>query len=705
MQSPNATLLRGGMDLVTPAAAMPGGHVIGGVNYEAVADGYARVGGYERLDGRMKPHLASYWILRFTEGVDPVWPGETVTGASTDAAALVLADSVTTGEYGASVPAWGADLMLWGSDPIWWGDPAAGYLVLTELVGQFEAGETVTVGAGQVGIAADEAQEQGAPTDAEQVEYLAAAVERRRALIQAVPGSGPVRGAAFFGGEAYAIRNNAGGTAGVLHRATSSGWAAITPNPIVAFTAGTARFADGETLTRGGATATIQRQVTTGGDYSGGTATGYLVLSGVSGTFTAGVATSASGSATIAGAPAVPAIPPGGRYDFTSNNFKGVPGGARLYMAGGVGRAFEFSRNPDVLAQVRAISDEALDKPTHVAHFQKHLFLAYGESGSVLHSGTGEPLDFRTTAGGGEIKFGATFTGFAESAATTLVFAGLERMSYLVGTSAADFDLRELSEDSGARDWTIQNVGRPIYMDAIGIRDLSTADTLGGWRRGTLTTLVEPLFRAKKPVALASVRVRAKDQYRVYWRGGDGLNLYVGREGAEAMPLRLPVEVNCAASGLDADGAEVVLLGAANGFVYEADVGTSFDGAEIEALIRLAYNHAGSPYRNKVFHSGKLELEGFGRVELAVVAEYGYGDPALAVADEALANVSAGGGLYDLADWDRFVWSGHDQGMAFFDLHGFGPNVSIALASKTATEQPHTLSTLVLNVSPRGMVR
>jgi hypothetical protein len=693
------------MDLVTPAAAMPGGHVIGGVNYEAVAAGYARVGGYERLDGRPKPHLASYWILRFTEGVEPVEEGDAVTGGTSGATALVLAESVTAGEYGASVPTWGSDLMLWGSDPIWWGDPAAGYLVLTELVGQFDAAEIINVGSAQAGIAADVAQEQGAPTDAEQTEYLAAAVERRRALIAAVPGSGPVRGVAFFGGEAYAIRDNAGATAGVLHRATAAGWVAISPNPVVAFTAGTARFVEGETLTRGGATATIQRQVTTGGDYSGGSATGYLVLSGVTGTFTAGVATSASGSATIAGAPAAPTIPPGGRYDFTSNNFSGVPGGARLYMAGGVGRAFEFSRNPDVLAEVRAISDAALDKPTHVAHFQKHLFLAYGESGSVLHSGPDEPLDFRTIAGGGEIKFGAPFTGFAEASATSLVLAGIERVSYLVGTSKADFELRELAEDSGARNWTIQNVGRPIYMDAIGIRDLSTADTFGGWRRGTLTTLVEPLFRAKKPTALASVRVRAKDHYRVYWRNGEGLTLYVGRDGAETMPFKLPVEINCAASGLDADGAEVVLLGAANGFVYEADVGTSFDGAEIEALVRLAYNHAGSPYRNKVFHSGKLELDGFGPVALAVVAEYGYGDPALSVADEALANVSAGGGLYDLAEWDRFVWSGHDQGMAFFDLHGFGPNVSIALASKTGTEQPHTLSTLVLNSSPRGMVR
>lgn len=703
-QRQSIDILQGGLDLVTPAAAMPAGRAIGAVNYEPIGEGYARVGGFERLDGRPKPHLASYWILRFDEGIDPPAVGAIVTGATSGATGIVLAPSTATGgEYGASMVMWGADRAIWGADNAWWGRPAYGYMVLAEITGDFVEGESLTVAGVEVGTADGPLQEFGAPTDAEQIAYLSAAVERRRALIQQVPGSGPVRGVAVFQGEAYAIRNNAAGTAGVLHRATSSGWVQIPASPVIAFTNGTARFQDGENLIRlGGSIGIIRRAVTTGGDYSAGTATGYLVMASV-GPYTPGAATSESGAGMIAAA-VTPTIPPGGRYDFTINAFRSSTAGARLYFAGGVGRAWEWDRTQGCLAEIRAIPDDDLDKPTHVAHFQNHLFLAFA-GGSVLHSGPGAPLDFRTTAGAGEIVFGTQFTGFAEASSTALAFAGIDRMSYLTGTSAADFVLQELAEDSGARPWTIQTVGRPIYMDMIGIRDLTTTADFGGWRRGTLTDLVVPLFRARKPTSRASVRVRTKDQYRVYWAGGGGLTVYVGREKAEAMPFHLPIAVTCATSGLNIDGDEIILLGGADGFVYQADVGTSFDGAPIEAMIRLAYNHAGSPYRNKVFHSGQIEMSGEGPVSMMVIAEYGYGDSDLPADREEAMNASVGGGLYNLADWDRFIWSAHEKGLASFDLDGFGPNVSVAFLSSTATEAPHTLSTLILNYGLRGIVR
>lgn len=44
----------------------------------------------------------------------------------------------------------------------------------------------------------------------------------------AVPGSGPVRGVAVYGGTVWAWRNNAGGTALVMHKATAGGWVAQT---------------------------------------------------------------------------------------------------------------------------------------------------------------------------------------------------------------------------------------------------------------------------------------------------------------------------------------------------------------------------------------------------------------------------------------------------------------------------------------------
>ena len=43
-------------------------------------------------------------------------------------------------------------------------------------------------------------------------------------LAQAVPGSGPVRGVWLYNGDVFAWRDNAGGTALVMHKATAGGW-------------------------------------------------------------------------------------------------------------------------------------------------------------------------------------------------------------------------------------------------------------------------------------------------------------------------------------------------------------------------------------------------------------------------------------------------------------------------------------------------
>jgi hypothetical protein len=47
--------LGGGLDLITPAIAQKPGSAIGALNYEPASNGYRRVEGYERFDGRTSP--------------------------------------------------------------------------------------------------------------------------------------------------------------------------------------------------------------------------------------------------------------------------------------------------------------------------------------------------------------------------------------------------------------------------------------------------------------------------------------------------------------------------------------------------------------------------------------------------------------------------------------------------------------------------
>lgn len=69
----------------------------------------------------------------------------------------------------------------------------------------------------------------------------------------------------------------------------------------VVFSAGSAAFVAGETLTQGGVTATIHRVDLTSGSWGGGTAAGFLTIRNrAGGSYTAATATSATGSATVA---------------------------------------------------------------------------------------------------------------------------------------------------------------------------------------------------------------------------------------------------------------------------------------------------------------------------------------------------------------------------------------------------------------------
>lgn len=69
---------------------------------------------------------------------------------------------------------------------------------------------------------------QPSPTDAfdaaADVVSGAIAREAARTAIQLVPGSGPIRGVWYYAGTLYAFRDNAGGTAGAMYKASPTGW-------------------------------------------------------------------------------------------------------------------------------------------------------------------------------------------------------------------------------------------------------------------------------------------------------------------------------------------------------------------------------------------------------------------------------------------------------------------------------------------------
>ena len=551
------------------------------------------------------------------------------------------------------------------------------------------------------------AKQLGADTDALSDTYLQDAIETTRADILIVPGSGNMRGCGFLNGDEYAFRDNAGATAVDMYKATTGGWVLQDLGETFTFTSGgTTEIQEGDTVTGSisGETAVVKRVILTSGTWAGGDAAGRLIVYSVSGAFQAeNLLVSAADLATIA-ADAVPnAFAAGGRFETVEKNFGGHSGTNRMYGCDGASLGFEW----DGAVFVPIVTGMTTDTPAHVFVHKKHLFYSF-TGGSAQHSGIGDPYAWTILSGAAEIAIGEEITGFSGNATKTLTIFGRNKIAILYGTSASDWELVVLTDEAGAVEWTPQLIGSPIYMDDRGLRSLETTQAFGDFKLGTLTRLVEPVFKAKKKAgidALASVRVRAKDQYRLFWADGTGLTVYLGRGKPEIMEFNLGKAVHCIASGEDSDGNEIIVFGSTDGYLYQLDAGTSFDGSSITAYVRLPFNHVGSPTRHKHWRQVTLEMDAAVNTSINILADFGSGDPEATTAAEESFDVTSGAGYWNLDNWNEFKWSASAAGSALLHIDGEGTNMSVSFLSDKIYEAPHTLSGITLHFSELRLQR
>jgi len=278
--------LGGGLDQVTPTLSLAPGVARRAANFEcSITGGYTRIAGYERFDGRPSPSAANYNILVLTFTAT-VTVGQTVTGSVSGATGRVIVVNTAS-------------------------------LVITRETGTFAAGDVLNNGSGFVGtITSVEGVAADGLLDAQ---YQNLAADNYRADITVVPGSGSVLGVAYYNGTVYAWRNNAGGTAAVMHKSTSAGWVAITLGKELSFGTGTAAIVDGNTVTgaTSGATGVVARVVLQSGTFASGNAAGRLILSSSTGVFTSGenLTVAAAVKAIAGGAATQITLTTGGRYE------------------------------------------------------------------------------------------------------------------------------------------------------------------------------------------------------------------------------------------------------------------------------------------------------------------------------------------------------------------------------------------------------
>lgn len=687
-QQTAAFALGGGLDLVTPAIKKAPGIMIAGVNHEPVPQGYRRIDGYERLDGRPKPSEATYYVLNFDAGTATIAEGATVTGATSGATGKALiAMVVSSGSFG--------------------GSNAAGYLVLTTVSGTFQDNENLQVSAVTKCVANGTATERGASNDTDDTTWIRDAIETARALIGTVTGSGAIRGVWSFNGVHYAFRDNVGGTAVGMWKSTSSGWTAVSLGSRLRFDAGVGEITVGQTVTgvTSGASGVVTGVARRTGSW-GSDAAGLLTFA----TITGGpfqdnelLQVSAVTKATANGASAAITLPAGGHYEFINHNFGGASDQRRMYGVNGVGPAFEF----DGTTFVPIETGMTTDTPNHLREKSNHLFLSF-PGGSLQNSGPGEPYEWSPVLGASEIGMGDDIVGLADAPGDSLAIITRNKCGMLGGTSVDDFYLDKMPGEAGAFEWTVQSMSLPTMFDNGGIYNLAAVQAFGDFEAATMSRLIKPLIDRKLKASVtptASIKVKAKNQYRVFFSDETGIVMDLSGKKPEFAPIDYDLVVRCTASVEDANGNEILLFGSDDGYVYQLDKGTSFDGDAISAYVRLAFNNYGSPTINKRFHKLTTECTAGPGTTIKCAVDFGYGDPDQPSVGDQTFDVSGGGGFWGEAVWSEFFWGSRVEGVAEVYIEGLGTNMSPVFFSELTYVEPYTLHGNTTHFSPRGLKR
>lgn len=669
----------GGLNIVdTPLKVKPG-ELLGVKNYEpGIRGGYARVEGYERFDGRTKPSDASFTYMDLTGTTPANYPsvGDTITASPSGASGRVLV-AVT------SAPA----------------------VIVGRVSGAFADGDVLTASAAFGTVSGDPLIDL-APSDTQLAEYEQAAADDLRTLITVVPGEGRILGCVPYNGNVYAWRNKTGGLEAGMYVSGPSGWTEITPNPVISFNTGVgAQPAEGATVTQlvSGAMATIERIVITNGtDWAG--AVGYFVLSGITGTFDAtnALQVSAATVATAASLAESPSLWPDGRYEFRVHNFYGHNNSRRLYGVDGQNNAFEYD-DSGVYAQI--VTGMADDTPTHLAVHQQALWLSFA-GGSVQISGDAAPLSWQVVLGAGEIAVGAEVTGFLEEVGDTL-FVMTEKRSYTVTGRRGSYVFDDFNFETGTKEWTVQRIGGGMYLDQRAFSTLNASEQYGNFAYTAFSDKIQPLVKELENLAIASCISRRKNLYRCFFSDNRFISIGVRGNRITGMTVcNYDIPVRCIESLQEGpNGVEMVVFGSDSGYVYEADVGKSFDGQEVEAFMRLVFHYSRTPQQRKRYRQAAVDISSSGPTTLSTAVDYTFasadepGNPSRDI------SVAGGGGFWDIDNWDAFQWSTGVVSTARFKLEGAGRNVGLLFYHKSAIEASHSLEGITFFYSPRRIDR
>ena len=491
--------------------------------------------------------------------------------------------------------------------------------------------------------------------------------------------------------------------------------------PLLAFTSGSIEMTEGDTIVgaSSGKTATVTSVVITSGTIDDGDAAGYISVKDNSGTWTGSEAININGidhatvngssqpsNVTVAvadGTQYAQTINPGGLYEFTNYNFRGQTTGFTMYGVNTVDNGFSW----DGTTFIKLKTGMVTDTPQHISAHQKHLFFSY-PNGSIQHSSIVTPNVWNAITGAAELGIGDDVSGFSTEVNNVMSVFTRNDAYMLYGTSAADWELRKFHAGAGAIPYTLQKMDQTFFLDDRGITSIFTVQYFGDFQSAVASDKIDPYIQSKKSNTVGSLRVRGKNQYRLFFDDKTGVEMtFINKKNQGLMPFTLAHQVKCTASAEDSNGFEVLYGGFDDGYVRRFDSGTSFDGDTVGSFVRSAYYHYDTPGSRKRFRELNLEINADTSTTLTVTPDYDFGGtftpPSSPVSSDYSVSVTAD-------QWNQSDISNSSTGDTVLasqrvKINGIGTNMGLIISNSSIYDKPITLQGAIVDFTPLGVRR
>jgi len=389
------------------------------------------------------------------------------------------------------------------------------------------------------------------------------------------------------------------------------------------------------------------------------------------------------------------------KHEFAASN--------TLIVVDGASKPFKFDGS--TLSSITTAPSDVEDS-TFVVEHQDHLFFV--KNNIVSFTAPLSDTDFTVASGGGSISFNDNISGIVSFRNQLVVFTP-SSIDIITGTTFADFAKQNVTKDIGAvKEDTIQEIGGDVmFLGPDGLRLLSATDRINDFSLGVVSKVIqsEMLDFITRSTSFASVVIREKSQYRILgFNSGYTDESAIGilgtqfaQQGGDSMQWAELRGVNAyvAASARD-ETQEIIVFANDDGYVYQMENGSSFDGKNIVATFATPFVFINDPQMRKTFYKLNIYTDPQGSFESVVNLKLDFDTEGVVQPPEIeFSNITNTVSLYGVSTYGTGSFGGKLKKIFSTQTVGSGFNVSLEFVSDSQTP-PFSLDAATLEFATHG---